>query len=88
MRRLVSNVNIDGRWYGPAYPDVEVPPEVAAKLDNPDMWEGEEDEAPKDARPSRNDPKAAWVDYAVSQGKDRDEAEAQSKQALLDEFGG
>jgi hypothetical protein len=37
-------------------------------------------------KPAVNDPKAAWVDYAVSQGWLRDDAEAVTKQQLITQF--
>lgn len=39
-------------------------------------------------KPAKADSKATWVDYAVSQGADRDEAEASTKQQLVDTYGG
>lgn len=43
---------------------------------------------PVSERPNRSDRKEDWVDYAVSQGLDREEAEAYTKQELVDEYGG
>lgn len=40
-----------------------------------------------DDRPAVNDRKAAWVDYAVAQGADRDDAEALTKDDLVDQYG-
>lgn len=37
--------------------------------------------------PAQSDNKAAWVDYAVSQGADRDEAESMTKAELIDQYG-
>lgn len=37
--------------------------------------------------PSSNASKAAWVDYAVSQGADRDEAEELSRRNLIEQYG-
>lgn len=44
-------------------------------------------EAPVSEVPSRSDNKAAWVEYAVAQGTDQDEAKAMTKAALVDRFG-
>jgi hypothetical protein len=44
--------------------------------------ESEESDAPK-----KSDSKADWVEYAVSKGLDRDEAEEFTKQELIDEYG-
>lgn len=38
-------------------------------------------------RPAVADNKATWVDWAVSQGLDRDEAEAATKADLIDRYG-
>lgn len=37
--------------------------------------------------PKKNDNKAAWVDFAVSQGADRDEADSATKNDLIDKYG-
>jgi hypothetical protein len=36
--------------------------------------------------PAKADAKAVWVDYAVTQGADRDEAEAATKADLVDRY--
>lgn len=41
------------------------------------------DPAADSPRPAHVAPKSDWVDYAVSNGFDRDEAESMSKQALI-----
>lgn len=38
--------------------------------------------------PAPGDPKAAWIDYAVSQGADRDVATAMTKADLMSRYGG
>lgn len=38
-------------------------------------------------KPNRSDRKARWVEYAVTQGLDRSEAEDTNKSDLVDEFG-
>lgn len=40
-----------------------------------------------DARPAQAEVKAAWVDFAVTRGADRGEAEAATKQDLVDRYG-
>lgn len=42
---------------------------------------------PEPEAPSTHDLKEVWVDYAVSQGLARDEAESYTKQELIDEYG-
>lgn len=39
------------------------------------------------AEPAKSASKAAWVDFAVAQGADRDAAEAKTRGDLVDEFG-
>lgn len=38
-------------------------------------------------KPKPSDKKAAWVDHAVAQGMDREEAESMTKEALIEEVG-
>ena len=44
-------------------------------------------EPEESARPAQADNKAAWVDWAVSQGVDREEAEAFTKAELIELYG-
>lgn len=44
-------------------------------------------EADEGSAPAKNDNKAAWVDYAISQGVERDEAEGLTKADLVEMFG-
>lgn len=44
--------------------------------------------ASDDSKPLRAAPKADWVDYAVANGADPDEAEALNKSELIDLYGG
>lgn len=58
------------------------------KLVDPSDVQPEPDEASEvSGRPAQNDPKAAWVDWAVSQGADRDEADALTKAELIEFYG-
>jgi hypothetical protein len=41
-----------------------------------------------DSRPNKSDSKAEWVEYAVSQGADRSEAEGTTKDDLIATYGG
>lgn len=41
-----------------------------------------------DSKPKHVAPKAEWVDYAVTQGADRDEAEDMTKAELIELYGG
>lgn len=59
---------------------------AADKPDAKPAAEPEDDDEVDVPKPS--DAKAVWVDFAVSQGLDREEAEGYTKQELLDEFGG
>jgi hypothetical protein len=47
--------------------------------------DGDSDE---DGPPAKAAPKADWVDYAVAQGADAEEAESLTKQELVDLYGG
>lgn len=42
-KKLATNVQVDGTWYGPAFADREdggqPSADVAKKIDNPDVWE-------------------------------------------------
>lgn len=42
----------------------------------------------QDDSPAASATKAAWVDYAVSKGASREDAEAQTKDALVERYGG
>lgn len=101
-KKLVKNVAVGRTWYGPAYDNADkVPADVAKQITNPAAWEGKgEDESPSgdeaatvqssgdsSSRPARNDPKSLWVEYAVSQGADRAEAEESSKADLVEAYG-
>jgi hypothetical protein len=46
MPPLAGNVAIDGVWYGPAYPDVPVPPEVAVQIGEHAWVDGVRDGVP------------------------------------------
>lgn len=39
------------------------------------------------SRPGPRDPKPAWVEWAVANGADRDEAESMSKKGLIGAYG-
>lgn len=59
--------------------------EVSVAVEDEDVEAGPVDEVPV-ARPAVNASKADWVTWAVSQGADPDEAEASTKQQLIDMF--
>lgn len=40
------------------------------------------------SKPTTSDRKAVWVDHAVDQGADRDDAEAMTKDELIEQYGG
>lgn len=50
--------------------------------------EPEEEAELEPVKPAQADPKAAWIDWAVSQGADTDEAEALTKAELIEFYGG
>jgi hypothetical protein len=41
-----------------------------------------------DGPPAKSAPKSDWVDYAVAQGADPDEADGSTKDQLIDTYGG
>lgn len=45
MATLNTHVNVDGTWYGPG----EVPEDVAARITNPKVWDGERSTPPDPA---------------------------------------
>lgn len=68
----------DGKLVDPSTTEPEPEPEPAPE---PEL------EEESDGRPVQADNKAAWVDWAVSQGADREEAEAATKAELIDDYG-
>lgn len=38
-RKLSTNVNVGGVWYGPDYPDAKLSADDAKSIDNPKVWE-------------------------------------------------
>ncbi len=83
-RRLVRHVHVlvDGevRSFGPGD---EVPDDVANLVTNPAVFDSNDED---DDGPAQSDRKAAWVDHAVSQGADRQEAEAMTKDDLIAKY--
>lgn len=53
----------------------------------PDPVEHDESKPAPKGKPAKAASEAAWVDYAVSQGFSREEAEAKSKQELIEALG-
>ena len=76
-------VDRDGYLVDPSAPPVE---EVEPEPEPEPQAEEEADAEPQ--RPAQADPKAAWIDWAVSQGADADEAEALTKAELIEFYGG
>lgn len=71
-RTLNTYVYVDDKWYGP---HSVVPAEVAEKIGNPKVWDGEaEPAAPEPSvvkEPPRRGPGSggpAWVEFAASKG--------------------
>lgn len=81
----VAHPTAGPRWFGP---DDDVPAEYAELITNEKAWAEKPASDSGGDRPAKNDSKAAWVDYAVSQGADRDEAEASTKDDLIAAHGG
>lgn len=89
-RKLTTNVNVDGTWYGP---DSTVPDHVAERITNPKVWDGEvpaEVEKSSDPAPSKQPPRKgpgsggpAWIQFAAYKGV---EEKFDSKEALIAEL--
>lgn len=43
MAKLNTHIHIDGQWYGP---NDTLPEDVAARITNPDVWDGDAPERP------------------------------------------
>jgi hypothetical protein len=59
--------------------------------DREDNWVRVKEPEPEPAeptRPAKTDNKTAWVDWAVSQGAEEDEAKAATKDDLIKAYGG
>ena len=65
-----------------------VPAHAVARMKG-EGWHERPARAPRQVTPpDENALKAGWVDFAVSQGMDRDQAEAMTKVQLKERFGG
>ena len=76
---LVTNVNVDNAWFGPAYPDAVVTDDVARQIVNPKAWpdgilpdlapvtvaKGSDQPPPLHGAGSGTD---AWLEYGRSRG--------------------
>lgn len=62
--------------------DAEPSADEASGGQGPESGDGAEQPGP--ARPSQADSKAAWVDYATTQGLDREQAESMTKADLIE----
>jgi hypothetical protein len=74
-RNLIANVNVDGTWYGPSFPDVKVTVDVEKAVTNEKVWSGSSDaptvESADVKEPPRKGPGSgqdAWVTFARSKG--------------------
>lgn len=85
--RLVKNVAA-AEAVEAEVPDIEDRGELG--ISDPGSAERGREEAAKvaeaESKPARADNKAAWVDYAVDQGAERDEAEAMTKADLVERY--
>lgn len=62
--------------------------EVGGRAQAAEAEEADPEEPESDSKPKHVAPKAEWVDYAVTQGADRDEAEDMTKAELIELYGG
>lgn len=69
--------------------EVDVTEATAERRISSGRWQaaGRKVTAPAPSPPTSSDTKATWVDFAVSQGADRDEAEALTKADLVELYG-
>lgn len=90
MKKLISNVNIEGTWYGPGYPKNTVTPEIAKSITNPKVWgdateDDDEDESLEPPRSGTGSGVKAWKAHAERLGLTVPEnAKAEEIQALVD----
>ena len=61
--------------------------DVLVQTEEPALEPEPAPEVAEPTKPAAADPKAAWVDWAVSLGADRDEAEATTKADLIAAYG-
>lgn len=80
----VTNEALEQSWRTGADPE----PEPGGNDESGESEDGTAEETAAVPRPGRDEPKAAWIEYAVSQGADRGEAEAMTKADLLDRYKG
>jgi hypothetical protein len=74
-RKLIANVQVDGVWYRPGD---TVPADIAGRITNPKVWEGDTREEPEGSpspstvrQPPRKGPGSggpAWIEFAASKG--------------------
>ncbi|MDF2968951.1 MAG: hypothetical protein K0Q93_2729 [Nocardioidaceae bacterium] len=74
-RNLTANVNVDGTWYGPSFPDAKVTADVEKAISNEKVWTGSADaptvESTDVKEPPRKGPgsgQEAWVNFARVKG--------------------
>lgn len=72
MPRLMQNVHVDGKWYGPDYGNADVPSKIAGMIDNPAAWV---------------DPSAEPTASALSGAGDLDSLSRADLQALAEDRG-
>lgn len=59
-KQLTSNVNVDGKWFGPSYPQNEATAEVLDQITNPAAF--------ADAQPPGADLRTTAADFGVEEG--------------------
>jgi hypothetical protein len=71
-KQLYANVEVDGVWFGPDYPDNKVTAEVTKSITNPSVWEKPADagepEAEKLIGESKDAPAAKTAQAPKSEG--------------------
>ena len=90
MKNLKTNVNLEGTWYGPGYPENKVTAEVEKSITNPKVWADpddteDDDELREPPRSGTGSGVKAWRTHAEGLGLTVPEkATAEEIQALVD----
>lgn len=85
---LAASVLIEGEPHPTMKADVDEVDMGPIDMSDPGSVEAGVEGAEENQPPAKSASKAAWVDWAVAQGANRDEAEEQSRADLIETYGG
>lgn len=85
---LATSVLVEGKPHPTMPADADEAEMGPLDMSDPGSVEAGVEGAEENQPPARSAAKAAWVDWAVSQGADREEAEALSRADLVETYGG